>query len=157
MSPLSMLAEAAASRESSESKTADDGTTPCSTLRDLLTRENAMRTARPRSTSKTVAARNSTLEDIIQKVAERQGGGDDATPPKRLVLQHYVPKNGAYLGRAAPIPRYTIQQTMAMFPGVKHEWLDSGRLLRLLEPHAAHNLPLFQQQWRRGQVSYYRK
>lgn len=158
MSPLSMLAEAAASRESSESKIAasgaggDDGTSPCSTLRDLLTRENAMRTARPRTTAKTPAGR--TLEDIIQKVAERQGA-DDAVPPKRVVLQHYVPKNGAsYLGRAAPIPCYTLQQTSLQFPDIKHEWLDGGRLLRLLEPHCSANLPLFQQQWRRGQVSY---
>ena len=154
MNPLSMLAEAAASRESSTESSKSDS--PCSTLRDLLTRQGAAGGKASAGTKPAKQGRGvSTLDDLIQKVAETKRTDDGpAAPVKRIQLQHYVPKNGqSMLGRDDPIPTYTLSETATMFPNVKHAWLDSGRLLRLLEPHNASNIKLFQQQWRRAQVN----
>ena len=150
MSPLSMLAEAAASRESSTESSKSDN--PCSTLRDLLTRQGGNKPTKPEKKGRVQVS----LDDLIQKVAEGKAPRSEDGPSarvKKIQLQHYVPKNGqSMLGRDDPIPTYTLEETQAKFPDVKHAWLDGGRLLRLMEPHNASNINLFQQQWRRAQV-----
>ena len=168
MSPLSLLAEAAVSRESVQenrdavksgggrrSKSSDqqhqDGgkTTNCSTLRDLLTRRGVV------EDKKKSAVMHSTLIDIIQKVVERSHPHDDTTPVKRVQLLHYIPKTGVLLKeRDTPIPRYTLTETSLLYPDVPHSWLDHGHLLRLHDPRAKNNIKLFQQQWRRAQVCH---
>ena len=167
MSPLSMLAEAAVSRESvqenrdsvkgaggrrnkSDQQQQDGGkTTNCSTLRDLLTRRGVT------EDKKKSAAMHSTLIDIIQKGFERSHPPDDTTPVKRVQLLHYIPKTGVILKeRDTPIPRYTLTETSLLYPDVPHSWLDHGHLLRLHDPRARNNIKLFQQQWRRAQVCH---
>ena len=159
MSSLTMLAETAVASEALEASNSagKDGETPCSTLRDLLTRQGAgLKSANSNKSNKSNPPRqgNASLEDIIQKVAETTTKHTESTTGvKKIQLQHYVPKNGqSMLGRDAPIPTFTLKQTSLLFPQVKHEWLDNGRLLRLMDPHGSHNLKLFQQQWRRAQV-----
>ena len=66
---------------------------------------------------------------------------------------HSAGMNGDGRTRNIPVPKYTIVETTALFPDVKHSWLNNGRLLRLLEPQDSSNMKLFQQQWSRGQVS----
>ena len=169
MSPLSLLAEAAVSRECAQEKRdvlkgsggrrsnckastdpqQQDGgkTANCSTLRDLLTRRGAT------EDNKKSAVMHSTLTDIIQKVVERAHPHDDTTPVKRVQLLHYIPKSGTHMkGRESPIPQYTLTETSLLFPDVPHSWLDYGRLLRLHDPRTKNNIKLFQQQWRRAQV-----
>ncbi|RWS12108.1 lysine-specific demethylase 3B-like isoform X1 [Dinothrombium tinctorium] len=46
----------------------------------------------------------------------------------------------------------TLEETKKKYPDVPHTWFCNGRLLCLMEPKLKHNLPLFQEQWKRGQA-----
>ncbi|XP_058063426.1 lysine-specific demethylase 3A [Anopheles bellator] len=45
----------------------------------------------------------------------------------------------------------TLATSSAMYPGLAHEWLCNGKLLRLLDPLSRHNYQTFHDQWERGQ------
>ena len=122
----------------------------CSTLRDLLTRTTS---GKAQAESKKPMVMTSTLEDIIQKVVEKTHP-QSSVSPKKITFTHYIPRSGISMqGRDCPIPQYNLAETSIQFPDTPHSWLDSGRLLRLHEPRSKSNLKLFQQQWRRAQVS----
>jgi len=140
-----------ASPESSTSQDEDgdkDGKgSQCSTLRDLLTRTTS---GKAQAESKKPVVMTSTLEDIIQKVVERNH--PQSVSPKKITFTHYIPRSGSSMqGRDSPIPQYNLAETSLQFPNTPHSWLDSGRLLRLHTPRNKNNLKLFQQQWRRAQ------
>lgn len=176
LSPLSLLADVAthmdeSSKNSSSSNKLSkrggdlgrpnngdidgDKKTPsnCSTLRELLTKTAKINNqAMVEKSSKKPPT--STLDDIIQQVVERNLPRDDKPSPPPIQLLHYIPRNGAQLqSRENRIPIYTLSETSLLFPDVPHSWLDNGRLLRLHDGRHTGNLRLFQQQWRRAQVS----
>ncbi|KAK2163692.1 hypothetical protein LSH36_75g09017 [Paralvinella palmiformis] len=166
--PLNMLAVAAIYKQDTEKNMISDklkssshngdvedkeGGSQCSTLRDLLTQTGG--TMRGSNSSKKSEITQSTLEDIIQKVVEKnhpQKCDGNSVVPKLIQFKHYRPRNGKQMqGRDSPIPMYTLSETSPLYPDIPHEWLDHGKLLRLLDPKCKHNIKLFQQQWRRAQ------
>ena len=52
-----------------------------------------------------------------------------------------------------PVIARTLNETSVLYPDVPHSWLCDGRLLRLHHPSHKGNLKIFQEQWKRGQVS----
>lgn len=151
---------------------------PCSTLRDLLTKTagklvkpspndgNLLTPFLPKAdgiSKKTSRTMTSTFEDIIATVVEqnisapgkdRSGAktprlstssvSDTTTSPCNIRLEKKV-KNLAN--------RNTLVESSVMYPDVPHSWLCDGRLLRLHDPSHAGNLRIFQEQWRKGEVS----
>ena len=170
--PLNMLAVAAVLKQDSEklmisdklkvnsqngeADDKDSNSSQCSTLRDLLTRTGGSAAAKSNNTSgKKSEIMQSTLEDIIQKVVEKnhpQKGEGEIVSPKRIQFKHYRPRNGMQMqGRDSPIPTYTLTETSVLHPDIPHAWLDHGKLLWLVDPKCKNNIRLFQQQWRRSQ------
>ena len=158
MNPLSLLAEAAVSRDHQSTTTTkteplDTTDAKSSTLRDLLTRQglSAKGAAAGNGGAASEKMKKKNIDDILAKFNNNDAGSGDSS--RSVKLTHYVPRGGHrhMKGRDSPIPTYTLEETTVLFPDVKHSWLDDGRLLRLHDPASPHNMHLFQQQWRRGQ------
>ena len=175
MSPLNILAEAAATRESESKKEGGEAVTKetsssgnnnqaCSTLRDLLTRQgtapagvklpgNQDNSKKPKG----ISGLGDILQEVVEKTHQKAEDGSiirssQVQGIKTLQMSHYKPRSGSQMqGRSSPIPMYTLKETSVLYPDITHSWLDHGRLLRLHDPRCPENIRLFQQQWRRGQ------
>lgn len=163
MSPLNLLAEAAATRECESNKDTDSNSSSgsnnkvCSTLRDLLTRQGTVAGGKTPSDS-TNTGKKQGIDSVIKEAFDKNQPKDNTICPsqrqqsKPVMLQHFVPRSGSQMqGRNSPIPTYTLKETSVIYPDIPHSWLDHGRLLRLHDPRCSLNIHMFQQQWRRGQ------
>ena len=133
----------------------------CSTLRELLTKTAGGKVKNNNESSKKKSKNSNSLNDIIQKVVEKQipkegdksstvGGDRDAHQPMKLL--HYTPRMGStQLVRETPIICHNLTETSVLYPDVPHSWLCDGRLLRLHDSRHRGNLKIFMEQWKRGQ------
>ena len=128
---------------------AEDGDkkSSCSTLRELLTKTAGKGKVPGDKKSKPKTSAN-TLDDIIQSVVEKSCRDMDQT----FKFMHYTPRLGQW-NRELPIIAHNLTETSVLYPDVPHSWLCDGRLLRLHDPRHKGNLKIFQEQWKRGQVS----
>lgn len=159
-SDLSLLAEAAAAHDAQQiangllkeghnsspsSSSLDD---KCSTLKELLTKATS---SCPSGAGDVLQRRpgssmHSSLEEIIHKVMKLTSA---VAVPRTVSFSHYLPCNRPpSSGRPHPIPKCSLEQSLNLFPGVLHSWLDDGQVLRLLSPQNSGNVQLFQQHWR---------
>ena len=123
----------------------------CSTLRELLTKTAGKGKAAVAESCKPKMKSASTLDDIIQAVVERNCREFDPTNSV-FKFMHYIPRLGQW-NPELPVIARTLNETSVLYPDVPHSWLCDGRLLRLHHPSHKGNLRIFQEQWKRGQVS----
>ncbi|XP_069164923.1 lysine-specific demethylase 3A [Procambarus clarkii] len=165
-SPLNFFADVALSSDKRESESSDSDSDSdsdekegnFSTLRKLLiqpngnTKEESGISTKPSKESKK-KPKLDTVDEIISSVIEHTSSKEDVKDNNQIVLKHFVRKyNYGPRGRdPLPIRIMTKTESSMLYPGVAHSWLCDGKLLRLLEPLAPGNTPLFQDQWKRGQ------
>lgn len=123
----------------------------CSTLRELLTKTAGKGKVPNEKKSKPKTSGN-TLDDIIQSVVEKSCRDLDTSHAQPFKFLHYIPRLGQW-NRELPIIAHNLTETSVLYPDVPHSWLCDGRLLRLHDPRHKGNLKIFQEQWKRGQVS----
>ncbi|RWS29642.1 putative JmjC domain-containing histone demethylation protein 2C-like protein [Leptotrombidium deliense] len=163
-SPLSWLADVAlnSSRKlgTSNNSTDDDKDSPkdvdgedeshYSTLRELL--------IRPTNNKNGKETKVDTTKKIAEEsvTGERQTKSDTGEVKEKIdekALQYftrrYVPIRNS---DGLPSRTCTLEETKKKYPNVAHSWYCNGRLLALCDPKQKQNLPLFQEQWRRGQA-----
>ena len=128
-------------------------------LRDLAVMKKKKRALEDLSTSK-VTSDDSHGDTKMVQFWKHGKGGKACKAAKLEVLRpatllHFRSKTGStvYEEREGPLPQYSVKDTSPLFPTIPHDWLDHGRLLWLQDPLCADNVKLFQQQWRRAQVS----
>lgn len=87
---------------------------------------------------------NSVIESL-KKVEE-----ENEINSKSVELKHFVGKNRKKRSYVAPRVM-TLVESALVYPKLPHQWLCSGKLLRLQDPSHPDNLKIFQEQWKRGQ------
>ncbi|XP_045138451.1 lysine-specific demethylase 3A-A-like [Portunus trituberculatus] len=175
-SPLNFFADVALSNDKRESESSDSDSDSdsdekegnFSTLRKLLIQPNgntkeepanaaaaaaAAAGARPAKESSKKRPKLDTVDEVISSVIDHSSDKDDSKDNNQVVLKHFIRKyNYGPRGRdPLPIRIMTKTESSLLYPGVAHSWLCDGKLLRLLEPLAPGNTPLFQDMWKRGQ------
>ncbi|ODM94392.1 Lysine-specific demethylase 3A [Orchesella cincta] len=70
-----------------------------------------------------------------------------------MELKNFIRREGSstYSIKIVAKKVLSLAESTRKYPSVKHSWLCSGYLLRLLEPTNPGNLQMFQEQWKRGQ------
>ena len=129
-----------------------DKKSSCSTLRELLTKTAGKGKVPNEKKSKPKTSGN-TLDDIIQSVVEKSCHDLDQ-PNQTFKFLYYIPRLGQW-NRELPIIAHNLTETSVLYPDVPHSWLCDGKLLRLHDPRHKGNIKIFQEQWKRGQVSFY--
>lgn len=144
-SPLSVLADVALNSSGKmegggkgaeeEDEKGDD----FSTLRELLIRPTG-------GNSKKSSVEEVVTTVIAQTVAKKE---------EEQQLLHFCRRfPNSQAGRdALPVRVCTLAESSLLYPKVPHSWLCNGKLLVLHEPRNKNNLLVFQEQWKRGQVS----
>lgn len=136
-------------------------------LRELLTsstirpkQPNGSRAESPTSTQPPVKKKQPKLDsvdEVIFSVIEESVPRHDAhcnnpfADPREL--RHYIPRDNAeikYRG-LLPVRVLTLTESKVLYPGIPHNWLCHGKLLRLSDSTHNGNYRIFQDQWKRGQ------
>lgn len=71
-------------------------------------------------------------------------------------LKHYIRQyKPLRSSKNLPSRQCTVEETRKLYPDVAHTWMCSGRLCVFQDSKSSGNLKLFQEQWKRGQVSIF--
>lgn len=176
-SPLSWLADVAlnsSSKASDDQRDDDDKSSECqdicedaspdsdddksenfSTLRELLIRPTGkMGGKNSGSSSSSQKTLTSTLDEVISCVIEQKVRKSEKRCKEKQLLhftrRYQMSKSGREL---PPVRTCLLSESSLLYPEIPHIWLGNGKILLLKDPYHSGNLQLFQEQWKRGQVS----
>lgn len=172
-SPLSWLADVAlnSSSKASDDEKSSEGQDICedaspdsddddknenfSTLRELLIRPTGkMGGKNSGSSSSSQKTLTSTLDEVISCVIEQKVRKSEKKCKEKQLLhftrRYQMSKSGREL---PPVRTCLLSESSLLYPEIPHIWLGNGKILLLKDPYHSGNLQLFQEQWKRGQVS----
>lgn len=133
----------------------DDKSENFSTLRELLIRPTGkMGGKNSGSSSSSQKTLTSTLDEVISCVIEQKVRKSDKKCKEKQLLhftrRYQMSKSGREL---PPVRTCLLSESSLLYPEIPHIWLGNGKILLLKDPYHSGNLQLFQEQWKRGQVS----
>lgn len=134
---------------SSSSSSSSDEDEP-SALRELLLRKQLLPNgpAAPKQPKK----KRAEIDAMVRKAVLNNSGRKTGEPPTDDdPAIHDTPLIDKNNRRFFPPRMMTTALSAHKYPGVLHNWLCDGKLLRLMDPHDPRNLELFRDQWKRGQ------
>lgn len=158
-SPLSYITEIALRRaggatipptSSSSSSSSDEDENP-SALRELLLRKQLLPNgpAAPKPPKKKRAEIEAMIRMAVINNSARPPTSEPPTEDDPAI--HDTPMIDQNNRRFFPPRIMTTSVSAHKYPGVLHNWLCDGKLLRLMDPHDPRNLEIFRDQWKRGQ------
>lgn len=135
----------------------DDKSENFSTLRELLIRPTGkMGGKNSGSSSSSQKTLTSTLDEVISCVIEQKVRKSEKKCKEKQLLhftrRYQMSKSGREL---PPVRTCLLSESSLLYPEIPHIWLGNGKILLLKDPYHSGNLQLFQEQWKRGQVSYF--
>lgn len=133
----------------------DDKSENFSTLRELLIRPTGkMGGKNSGSSSSSQKTLTSTLDEVISCVIEQKVRKSEKKCKEKQLLhftrRYQMSKSGREL---PPVRTCLLSESSLLYPEIPHIWLGNGKILLLKDPYHSGNLQLFQEQWKRGQVS----
>lgn len=135
----------------------DDKSENFSTLRELLIRPTGkMGGKNSGSSSSSQKTLTSTLDEVISCVIEQKVRKSEKKCKEKQLLhftrRYQMSKSGREL---PPVRTCLLSESSLLYPEIPHIWLGNGKILLLKDPYHSGNLQLFQEQWKRGQVSIF--